>query len=650
MTLTPLIKVKGVSTRLEEAFKRLKIFSTYDLILNLPNKYDNYEISSLYDAVDGQTVTLRAKINSEVTNIRLAKLNITNLKCLVDDLELSVTVFNQPYLYRSLKEGDRVLIKGKLDFLRLKFIASTISKKLDQPDLVAKYGVKEIKDFQIRKLVDNIFRQNQVTIYETLPQSLIKQHQLLSRDVAIKTLHQPPNQAKLELALYRFKYEEAFFEQLRFAFEVSKRKRRAPINYQIELIKDWIEKIPYPLTSDQKKVVNQIFLDYKKSQVSYRLIQGDVGSGKTIVSFLAALGMISAKKQVAIMAPTAMLALQHYQNFTALYPAINSELLTTQTKDKGGLKARLVTGETQIVFGTQALLVDDVSFNELGLIIIDEQHKFGVNTRETLLRKGEIVDCLYLTATPIPRSMALAYLGSTDYSIIKEKPANRKEVKTKIVSNQRIDELIEIIKQTSKSNQQVYIVVPAINAATKTYTIETTLALIKDKIPNENLYVLHSKLPNQDKETLLNSFLTNQAGILLATTMVEVGIDAPNATLMIILDAHHFGLAQLHQLRGRVGRGGLSSSAYLVTSKTEIERLEILTKTNDGFELSKFDLKTRGAGNLLTHQQSGFKQYKHLNLVTDLQIINQARVDAQAISNQIDNYPNLINQLKKNKI
>lgn len=641
--------IKGCGPKLTQSFRKEHIWSTYDLVLKRPKRYEDFMIKDLETANHDETITVIGKIAAPLKTFKKGKLSVTSTKIEIGSNLLNVTVFNQPYL-KDLPLGIDVVVKGKYNLFKRSMVAQMISKNLNHMSIKPIYGYKEIKDHMVTNLLTEIFANKWVEIYETLPLQIIKKRNLTGRFDAYQTLHLPKQEKALFDAIYRFKYEEAFLQQLRFIHRLNQRPKRTPRVYDLDKIKTYIKQIPYELTDDQKKAVNDIFRDFKQPFVSYRLIQGDVGSGKTIVSFLAALGMITAGLQVALMAPTETLANQHYQNFAHLFPNIKTALLTGSVKDKASIKTAITEGGLELVIGTQALLTDDVVFKDLGMVIIDEQHKFGVGDRNDLIDKAKEADVIYLTATPIPRSMAMAYFGYMDYTIIKEKPKHQQLIKTSLYDDKKMDLVLERIAKNMDHKEQSYVVVPAILKEHRTHNIENVHAWLSQHIDTNHLYLMHSKLKSSQQEQMMQKFINDTQGVLLATTMIEVGIDVKNATLMVILGAHYFGLSQLHQLRGRIGRGRKASECILVSDRTDTERLEVMETVHDGFSLSNYDLKLRGPGDLLGDMQSGFTNYEYLDFTSDMNIVIEARKEAATVYDNIDQYPYLKRKIDEQSI
>jgi ATP-dependent DNA helicase RecG len=412
----------------------------------------------------------------------------------------------------------------------------------------------------------------------------------------------------------RFKFEEAFQIMKKWFTKLKKIPSKEPIQFDINYVKKMIQNIPFELNQNQKKIVNEIYLDLKKKYTTKRLIQGDVGTGKTIIAFIASIGVISTKKQVLMMSPTEILAKQHYINFNKLFPNIKTIYITSKSKNKKLLKNGIKNNNFQMIFGTH--LLANLEFHKLGLIIIDETHKFGTNIKKKTSLNNLKIDSLYLTATPIPKTLITIFLDFLNVSSLKENPYKKKNIITKICSFNQIEILL---KKNQKKNEQSYVVVPAIQENHKYFSIQKIkYFFIKKNI--SNFYILHGKKKTEEKEEIMNNFINDTKGILLTTSIIEVGIDIPNATMIIILGAENFGLSQLHQLRGRVGRNTKKNYCFLVSNK-KYERLKILEKEGNGFKLSEFDLKNRGPGDFLGSKQSGFFKYNFLDISKDFSIL-----------------------------
>lgn len=615
--------VKGIGPSLLYHFRKQNLWSTYDLVLHVPKGYEDFTVRSLSAAKNLEKITIQGIVKSALKANPYGKVHLITFNIEVNDDVIEVIVFNKKYLMKTVVKGSNVMVKGTYHLYQKKMIASHVSQVSGQMPIKPIYKIEGIYDRKVQHLVKTIFEHKQVQIYETIPKHILIKHHLMDRMVAYKALHLPQTFTDIRQAERRFKYEEAFFLQLKLAAKQLAMSKRDPKQYDIEKVKQFIQTLPFELTHDQKYTTNDIFRDFKQSRSAIRLIQGDVGSGKTIVALIAAYAVVTAGEQVAVMAPTALLASQHYSVFKHLLKNVNIALLSRNTQHKNMLKKDIANGHVQIVIGTHALIEDDVVFDKLGFVVIDEQHKFGVDARQSLIDKGHAKDVLYLTATPIPRTLAMVSFGESNVSTIKEKPAERKPIKTVSIDQKHSDKVYQHIKHTVARGEHVFVVVPAITSEKVTDNILTTSELLKQI--NCPLFILHGQLSKDEQNDVMMSFKNSPGSILLSTTMVEVGLDIPSASLMVILSAHHFGLAQLHQLRGRIGRGTLESTCYLVSEKQDLERLELMVTTNDGFKLSAYDLQARGPGDFIGSEQSGYLAFNFLDLATDYKILHEAQ-------------------------
>ncbi|MFA5692742.1 MAG: DEAD/DEAH box helicase, partial [Acholeplasmataceae bacterium] len=545
-------KVKGLGFKTIKKLNQLGIKNTYDLVLTFPKSYLNLDKTKYQDLKHDENITVMGEIISDIVYTK-KKVPLVITDILLDSHKIRLIIFNRPYLKNSLKIGDKVLIKGKYNYFKKEIVVNFISSNLNLPTITPVYNLDGIYDYVIINALKYVFENNLVDIYETLPNEVVFKYKLLKRIDTIKNIHFPKDYFILNKVNKRLKHEEAFLHLFKYLSQVDPRNKRKTINYDLDIVKGYIKKIPYELTDEQKNVVNEIYLDFKKDESLYRLIEGDVGTGKTVVSFLAGIGMVTSKYQVAMMAPTEILARQHYENFKNLFPDVKSIFLTSSLKNKSEIIKEISTSKPKFIFGTHVLASDNIVFNNLGLVIIDEQHKFGVEVRNKLINKSVTKDIIYLTATPIPRSLSLTFFGDLDVSIIKEKPIIKEKVETNII-NDDINLIIKILNDAQNKNEQSFIVVPAILENENKASITEYEEKLKPIYKND-LYVIHGNLKPEEIDEIMNNYLENHKGILLSTTIIEVGIDVKNATSMIIINADNFGLFQLHQLRGRVGRG-----------------------------------------------------------------------------------------------
>lgn len=621
-------EVSGVGKKYQEIFNSYNIFTSQDLILYFPKKYLSFKETSLLLAVDKTEVTVVGEVASLPIIIKHRNnLESLRFKLLVDNELYNIVAYRRGYLKESLKEGMEIQVRGQFKKRQKEINAINIILKPLKRELKPNYQIDGIYDSNISKIVYQIYQNKWFYIAENLPSDIIVKRGLLSRYEMVRILHFPSNKEALDKALYRLKYEEAFFfqEKIYQQFKSDNKVIKKARDYDLNIVKEFIERIPFELTDNQKAATNDLFKDFKAPHLKKRLIQGDVGSGKTIVVGIAIYGMKTAGFQSAFMAPTEILAFQHYQTFLKYFPDLEVALLTSSTKEKSKLKASINSGEIDLVVGTHALITDDTNFSNLGFVVIDEQHRFGVLARETLANKGE-ADLCYLTATPIPRTLGTVILGDMEISNIKEKPRDRKPIITYYLHQSKFDSVIEHLKKEINLNHNAYVVMPSIESETRGETVytmyERLAAIFYDKV-----LLIHGKLPALEKEAVMATFKNNKGMILVSTTVVEVGVDVKEATMMIIYDGKYFGLSQLHQLRGRVGRSELQSYCYVLSDDSDLERLTIFKNTDDGFLLSEYDLEHRGPGEFLGLKQSGMIDFKYANLNDDFKLFLKAKED-----------------------
>jgi len=628
-------QIRGIGPNTLRILRNHHIWSTYDLVLNYPRAYESFSITTLDKAKDKETLTVQAVVLTEPQMFRYSKGERITFKAQVFEHKIDVVVFGRGYLLKQLKVKDDIVMKGVYHLYKKQMVAASITSLDKTQPIKPVYHIEGIHDRNLSSIIHSVFHERKVSIYETIPEQYLEKYHLLSREKALYYLHFPRTMEDIKTAERRFKYEEAFQLHLKLNAKQIGKQERPPKGYDLDKVKTLISELPYELTKDQKGAVNDIFRDFKKSYASYRLIQGDVGSGKTVVVLLAIYAAITAGEQVAFMAPTELLANQHYQYFTTMLKSLKIALLSGKTKGKDQMKEMIQNHYFDLIIGTHALIENDVNFANLGLVIIDEQHKFGVNTREELMNKAHAKDVIYLTATPIPRTLAMLAFGDAHVTFIKEKPQDRLPVESQYITKEKINELYQSIATAIQRKEHIFLVVPAIDSKKVSDNIDTVYEEISKEF-NCPIFVLHGRLPNDEKERMMENFIYTPGSILLATTMIEVGIDIPTATLIGIYSAEHFGLSQLHQLRGRVGRGTLKSTCYLISEKSDVERLETLSKTNDGFVLSEYDLQARGPGDFLGTEQSGFFKFDFLDLNHDQVILKEAEHNVLELLEQPD--------------
>lgn len=652
----PLTSVKGIGEVAASKFARLSVRTISDLIYNYPRRYDDYSIVTPVASIKPGPVTVRATLKQVTGHYVRRGMHIT--EAVVSDKTSSVRLvwFNQPYRAASMKIGQEYYISGQFELSYKKFAIISpacelvTSFPLNTARLVPVYReTKGLTSNQIRKAVSQLLPVID-KLKETLPDSVISDQKLMSRSKAIRAMHFPTDAKQLEKAQKRLGFEEIF--ELTYAALLNKQANNQEsalhIPFKQVLAKKFVAELPFQLTPDQKQVVWQIYQDLESKHPMNRMIEGDVGSGKTVVATMAALMAIEQGFQVAFMAPTELLARQHAETITKLLEPMgfaDSVVLLV-----GGMKAsqkqlaqeHIKSGHARMLIGTHALIQQKVDMHKLGLIIIDEQHRFGVEQRKKLQAKaGHMPHVLTMTATPIPRSLALTLYGELDISVIKAKPLDRLAIKTEIESPNSRPALYAKIDGEVAKGRQVFVVCPLVteSASVDRASAETVFEqLSKGPFKHRRVGLLHGQQKSADKQDTMLQFVDHKLDILVATTVIEVGVDVPNATVMLIENADSFGLAQLHQLRGRVGRSSHQGYCYLMLSdsKAPTKRLRALASTNDGFKLAELDLDLRGPGAIYGTMQHGALDLRVAKL-TDVQLISTARKSASVcIDNKLD--------------
>ena len=550
---------------------------------------------------------------------------------------LNVIIYNRGFLKSKLNVGTSVIVIGKYDKKHNLIIASELrfgEIKYDkiEPVYHTTYGItsNQINTY-IRELL-----QKDIEIKDYIPDVIKEKYHFDSKLSDIRNIHFPRNIEKLKKSINRLKYEELFLFMLKMNYLKSDKtiKKGLERNVKYQEIEKFITSLPFELTSDQKTAVDTIYNDLTSNKRMNRLLQGDVGSGKTIVAMISMYINYLSGYQSALMAPTEILAIQHYNNIKKLFKDynINVALITSKikAKEKKEILQKIKSNEIDFIIGTHALISDNIVYNSLGLVITDEQHRFGVNQRNNLKNKGTTPDILYMSATPIPRTYALTLYGDMDISSIKTMPSGKKDIITMLKKESEMKDVLTSIYEQLKLGHQAYVIAPLIEESDKSdlkniYELETNMNKAFGKI--YNIGILHGKMTNEEKDEVMKKFENNEIQILISTTVIEVGIDVKNATMMVIFDSYRFGLSQLHQLRGRVGRNDLQSYCILISNR-ETKRLDILTKTNDGFKISEEDFILRGSGDIFGQRQSGDMIFKLADIKKDYRILLQAKEDS----------------------
>ncbi|TPR25525.1 ATP-dependent DNA helicase RecG [Apilactobacillus micheneri] len=641
--------LKGVGPKKQEALSELQINTIFDLLSYYPFRYDDFEVKNINDIVDQEKVTLKGTIASEPTVVHYGRRrNILNIRFLINDDIVKVTFFNQPWLKKQLPVGKEVLIYGRFDKNRSSMAGIKILQSSDSNQMSSIYPTnKHVRQSTIKETVKLAYEEYKDCIFNIVPDDLRNKYKLENLKTVVHDMHFPKTKKEAMLARRTAKFNEFFLFQMRLQNLKSVNQNKGlSIKFDQTKIDQFIDKLPFELTDAQKRVVNEIFMDLKSNRQMNRLLQGDVGSGKTIVAVLGIYACIDAGYQAALMAPTEILAEQHANKLAKLFENtnINVSLLTGNTKQSARkeLLPRIKDGEVNLIIGTHALIQDSVEYADLGLAIIDEQHRFGVNQRKNLREKGKGTNVLAMTATPIPRTLAITSYGEMDVSVIDKLPAGRQPVKTSWIRENQFKSVLPFINDRLSSGEQIYVVTPlveeseAVDMKNAVNIYESFKNIFE---PKYQVGLLHGKMNDDEKNSIMGEFQKNNLQILVSTTVIEVGVDVSNATMMIVFNSDHFGLAQLHQLRGRVGRGKNQSYCLLVADpKTEVgaKRMNVMVDSNNGFIISQKDLELRGPGDVMGNAQSGVPDFKVGDPVADLTMLNIAQQEAIQIVSQSD--------------
>ena len=654
-----LASVRGVGPKSEKVLNKLGIFTPDDLVSFYPFRYEVIERTNIDNLSDEDRVVIDGTIESVPTCFYFGRKDRMTFKFTTSTKIFNVTIFNRGFLKSKLLVGTKVSVIGKYDKKHNLIIASDLKFGLlpDTQTIEPFYHtVSGITGKQINNFINNLLFQD-YRIVDYIPLKYIEQYQFIEKRKSLELIHFPRSLQEIKIASNRIKYEEAFKFMFKMNYLKMSKKKNDGLARKVdwEKIEEFIKTLPFQLTVDQASAVDAIYTDLTTSNRMNRLLQGDVGSGKTIIAIIALYINYLGGYQGALMAPTEILASQHFENIKKLFAKFNIKiaLLTgnTKAKEKKIIYESLENNEIDIVIGTHALITEKIKYTNLGLVITDEQHRFGVNQRSNLKNKGKKPDILYMSATPIPRTYALTLYGDMDVSSIKTVPHGRKEIITTIKKETEIKDVLMSMFNQIKLGHQVYVVAPLIEESDK-----SNLTNIEELYENMEkalgkfckIGLLHGKMSNKEKDSIMESFKKNELQVLVSTTVIEVGVDVKNATMMVIFDAFQFGLSALHQLRGRVGRNDLQSYCILVSNR-EVERLRILEQTNDGFKISEEDFKLRGSGDLFGIRQSGDMAFKILNIKNDFDILKQAKDDSEEFlkGNDIGNFKNLIQEMEE---
>lgn len=624
-----------VGEKTSKILNKLGIFTDDDLINYYPYRYNVYNFSN--ELIDNSTLIINVIIESNpIVSYIKKNFNRLSFRARYNEKIFNVVIFNRAYLKTNLTIGKNITIIGKYDFKKNIFTSSDIKFNVTNGQIEPVYHLtKGITNNTVSKLIKDNF--NNIYIKDFLPSNIISKYNLLSKKDALYNIHFANDLKMVHYAKNRLIYEELFDFSFKMNYFKNQniRKDKEPKNIDINKINEFKKLLPFSLTTDQDNAYNEIVQDMSSNKKMNRLLLGDVGSGKTVVAVGAIYANFIAGFESTLMAPTEVLATQHYFSIKKILDKFNVavELITgsMSKKEKETIYKRVQNKEIDLLIGTHSLLNENIIFNNLGLVITDEQHRFGVHQRFTLEDKSKCPDILYLSATPIPRTYAMTIYGDLDISYIKTKPTGRKDIITKVKKNSDIKEVLGLMLEQIKLGHQIYVVSPLVEEDESLNL--TSINLLKEKLSLafKNLFrieIIHGKMKTTEKESIMNDFKNNQIKILIATTVIEVGIDVSNATMMVIFNAERFGLATLHQLRGRVGRSDLQSYCYLI-SDSDNDRLKVMEESNDGFYISQKDFEMRGHGDLFGVKQHGDMSFKLANLKNDYNILLFANEDAK---------------------
>ena len=627
----------GVGPKTFKLLNDLGIYSMDDLIRNYPYRFDVLMKRSINDVRFYENFVSDGVVESNpIVTFFKGKLNRLTFRCNVQNKIVKVVIFNRAFLKNSITVGKVITIIGKYNPKTETITASNIILKAlsNGLEIIPVYHLcKGISIKQMSSYINTALLSSKIK--NNIPDELINKYDFINEEDALKIIHNPKYEISLKKAIKTLKYEELFTYMKKIKELKKKNEEHSNLfikNVNEGLVNDFINKLPFSLTIDQQNVIKEMINDLKSDVKMNRLLQGDVGCGKTIVAFILAYACFSAGYQSALMAPTEVLAMQHYKNALKLFKNTDFKiaLLTgnMKAKEKKEIYEELINGNINFLIGTHALISDDVSWNNLGLVITDEQHRFGVNQRLRLKNKSVSPDVLMMSATPIPRTYALTIYGDTDVSSIRMAPKGRKKVITYIKKTNELKDVLEGIYRALKNGNQIYVISAMIeeNEDTDYTSVNDLKHKFELAFKNYNIEVLHGKMTGEEKNKIMNDYVNNKINILISTTVVEVGVDNPNATVMVIFDADRFGLSTLHQLRGRVGRNDLESYCYLISDKDK-KRLRIMEEESDGYKISEADFKLRGQGDLFGSRQSGALSFKLSDVKRDYDLLVKVKKD-----------------------
>ncbi len=635
MTLS---NIKGIGKKREKLLNEQGIHTPWDLTMRFPVRYVHRRLADPSEVQAGGVFYLEGVVANQ-PNVFFIRKNLSRLtfKAKAGEHTYSVSVFNQHYLRRVLFEGVRIVLYGKFETnSRVVTAQKVFLRERFEEGILPVYNVAGVSDAQFSSFALSALKETG-EVDDIIPETLRKRRNLIDGNTLRKIAHSPETKQDLQDVHRRLKYEELLIYQLKSQYikRLHQDAHGASKNVDDEALRRLKASLPFPLTASQNEAVSDIVTDMKSERAMQRMLQGDTGSGKTIVALLAAVACLSAGKQVVFMAPTEILARQHAKTLngflkdTPYEAALFTQSLASEERKR--IEKSLASGEIPFIVGTHVLFSERTRYRDLGLLITDEQHRFGVEQRQQLKNKGLKADVLYLSATPIPRTLAMTLFGDMDVTTI-DSPYGENRVRTAVASFAKESEVSRLLRETIERGEQAYLVAPRIEESAELYSVKSLYAKYRKRF-GEGIAMLHGKQNVEEKEDALEGFYRGEKTILVATSVVEVGVHVENATLMVVYNAERFGYAQLHQLRGRIGRNGREGRCLLLyEGDAEVrKRLEVMEKTSDGFLLSEYDLAHRGFGDLIGTMQSGDTPLKHVNLSEDMELLKTARKDAQSL-------------------
>lgn len=626
------------------------IENAMDLLTYYPFRYESVETKPRKEWQKEDRIALEGVILNRARVIRLkGKQSVTKFKLLYEEEELDIAIFNRPWI-SAFTVGKTITLIAKYEGgSRMTALQYNFQPLQEQLGIFPVYNVKEgISQKDIRKYIDKAWLAQQESIKEFLPMEYLQKYRLISRSQALYFIHHPKNMEAVKQSLRHLKYEE--FLKFQITMQALKVQEKEVVHghekrFDNEEVMDLQKTLAFSLTEDQIKTIEEILADLKSDHIMYRMVQGDVGCGKTLVAAFGMYACVLAHKQAAFLAPTEILAKQHGNNLKKIFHdyEIQVEVLyaSLKTQEKKDILERLARNEIDILVGTHALFQEGVEFHDLGMVVADEQHRFGVAQRKKMLEKGDKVDFLLMSATPIPRTLAISLYGDMDVSTIQTLPSGRQKITTKLVHARSMSSILDFVLEKIDEGNQCYVVCPAIEK-NEDYEMRNVTDIYQGMQASlgrrYQIGLLHGKMSAQEKDAVMKAFVEGDLQILVSTTVIEVGVDVANANIMVIYDAHRFGLSQIHQLRGRVGRGSQPGYCFLLSDSKDpdsLQRLKVCEKTNDGFVIARYDLALRGPGDILGTRQSGVPGFILGDVIQDANILEVAREDAQALLKHI---------------